>query len=484
MSDELQEAIYALQGDDEARAQRAFATIAEIAQRDPGESAVELSRAILAEHAAGALRTPRLLTLLGLTRVPVPECLPVCLDLLRALASTETQPPADAALGAAVIVARTQPRALLPDIASIQSDPQAAQVMDRQIAQAPIRLLSITSKFLRALPDNAVTEMARWLWCDCATLDLMTLADFVGLHLEKSGADDPIVALMIDLAERVPATADEKRYTGQRLQESGVNAAAIEQLRTVWRAIRVAPALDSATIGQPSVLDPEPPQPEPRVDEWLAAFDEGDDAGIELARAALDEMFEEVHPPAALTWWTAVTVDALPLWRRRADIDWALVRFGNTLRKRREQIPTVPPSLLRQWLDTPQLLDPNGTRIALDLLSRQQPSLVAQRFLHRAVAATGERHPKILMGGMWRALAAAEPSAVLRVASRWIAFGFGRSAFLDLLLEVLIERARDEPALIDTLANALTPDMPVDLINIARELLNELRNTPPEDLQP
>ena len=256
MSEELQEAIDALQGDDEARAQRAFATIAEIARRDPGESAVELSRAVLAEHAAGALRTPRLLTLLGLTRVPVPQCLPVCLDLLRALASTETQPPADAALGVAVIVARTQPRALLPEIASIQSDPQAAQVMDRQIAQAPIRLLSITSKFLRALPDSAVTEMARWLWCDCATLDLMTLADFVGLHLEKSGADDPIVALMVDLAERVPATADEKRYTGQRLQESGVDVAVIEQLRTVWRAIRVAPALDSATIGQPSVLDP------------------------------------------------------------------------------------------------------------------------------------------------------------------------------------------------------------------------------------
>ena len=483
MSDELQEAICALQGDDEARAQRAFATIAEMARRDPGESAVELSRAVLAEHAAGALRTPRLLTLLGLTRVPVPECLPVCLDLLRALASTETHPPADAALGAAAIVARTQPRALLPDIASIQSDPQA-QVMDHQIAQAPIRLLSITSKFLRALPDSAVTEMARWLWCDCATLDLMTLADFVGLHLEKSGADDPIVALMIDLAERVPATADEKRYTGQRLQESGVDAAVIEQLRTAWRAIRVAPALDSATIGQPSVLDPEPPQPEPRVDEWLAAFSGGDDVGIELARAALDEMFEEGHPPVALTWWTAVTVDALPLGRRRDDIDWALVRFGTTLRKHREQIPMVPPSLLRRWLDTPQLLDPNGTRIALDLLSRQQPSLVAQRFLHRAVAATGERHPKILMGGMWRALAAAEPSAVLRVASRWIAFGFGRSAFLDLLLEVLIERARDEPALIDTLANALTPDMPVDVINIARELLNELRNTPPEDLQP
>ena len=195
-------------------------------------------------------------------------------------------------------------------------------------------------------------------------------------------------------------------------------------------------------------------------------------------------MFEERHPPVALTWWTAVTVDALPLWRRRRDIDWALVQFGATLRKHGEQMSRVPPSLLWRWLDTPQLLEPNGTRIALDLLSRQQSGFVVQRFLHRAVAATGERHPEIVMGGMWRALAAAEPAAVLRVASRWIAFGFGGSEFLDLLVEVLIERAREEPALIDTLANALTPDMPVDVINIARELLDELRSTPPEDLQP
>jgi hypothetical protein len=441
MSDELQAAIHALQGDDEASARRAFASIERMAQRDPDESAAELSRAVLAEQAAGALRTPRLLTLLGLTRMPVPECLPVCLDLLRALASAETPPPADAALGAAAIIARTQPRALLPDVDSVQADPQAAQAMDKEIVHALVPLLSITSEFLCALPDSAVTETARWLWCDCATLDLMTLADFVGLHVEQSGADDPIVALMVDLVERVSATADQKRYTGKRLQESGVDAAVIEQLQTAWRAIRVAPAPDSATIGLPSVVDPEPPQPEPRVDEWLAAFSEGDDVGIELARAALDEMFAERYPPVALTWWAAVTVDALPPWRRRRDIDWALVQFGTTLRKHGEQMSMVPPSLLRRWLDTPQLLDPNGTRIALDLLSRQQPGLVVQRFLHRAVAATGERHPEILMGGMWRALAAAEPGAILRVASRWIAFGFGRSEFLDLLLEVLIERA-------------------------------------------
>jgi hypothetical protein len=75
MSDELRAAIQALKGDDEAQAQRAFAAIADMARREPGECAAELSRAVLAEQAAGTLRTPRLLTLLGLTRVPAPECL-------------------------------------------------------------------------------------------------------------------------------------------------------------------------------------------------------------------------------------------------------------------------------------------------------------------------------------------------------------------------------------------------------------------------
>jgi hypothetical protein len=93
MSDDFQTAIHALRGGDDAGTQRAFATIADMARREPGKATAELSRVVLAEQTAGALCTPRLLTLLGLTRVPVPECLPVCLDLLRSLASTETQEP-------------------------------------------------------------------------------------------------------------------------------------------------------------------------------------------------------------------------------------------------------------------------------------------------------------------------------------------------------------------------------------------------------
>lgn len=485
MSGELHAAIDALQGSDESRTLQGFAAIAEMARREPAECAAELSRAVLAEESTGALRTPRMLTLLGMTRVPMPECLPVCLDLLRGLAATETPPPADAALGAAAIVARTQPRALLPDVATVQADPQAAQAIDQGIVQALMLLLSITSKFLRELPDNAVTDMARWLWYDCATLDLMTLADFAGLHVERSGVDDPIVGLIVDLVERVPATADQKRYASERLQQANVGATVIEQLQNAWRAIRVAPP-DSVSVGAPTISDPEPPPPEPRIDEWLAAFSEGDDVGVELARVAIDGMFEQTPPPVALAWWLAITVDALPPRRRRTDIDWALVQFAVTLRRFGERVSMVPPSLLQRWIDTPQLLNPRGTQIALDLLGRQQPALVLQHCLHRAVAASSERHAEMLMGGMWRELAAAQPSQVLGIASRWIAFGFGQSAFLEMLLDHLIERVSAEPTLIDALANALqsTPDMPDDAIDIARKLLDELRTPPPENQQP
>ncbi len=71
MSEELRAAIGALQGGDDAHAQTAFAEIADMARREPGECAAELSRALREEQAAGALRTPRLLTLLGLTREPI-----------------------------------------------------------------------------------------------------------------------------------------------------------------------------------------------------------------------------------------------------------------------------------------------------------------------------------------------------------------------------------------------------------------------------
>jgi hypothetical protein len=85
------------------------------------------------------------------------------------------------------------------------------------------------------------------------------------------------------------------------------------------------------------------------------------------------------------------------------------------------------------------------------------------------------------MGEMWRALTVADPSAVLWVASRWIEAGFGESALLKLLIDLLIERTREQPTLIDELASALTP---AEVIEIARKLLKALRDPPREDQQP
>jgi hypothetical protein len=87
---------------------------------------------------------------------------------------------------------------------------------------------------------------------------------------------------------------------------------------------------------------------------------------------------------------------------------------------------------------------------------------------------------------LWRALAATEPAAVLAVASRWLAFGFGVNDFLVLLIELLIERTRAQPELIEVLAGTLapTPDTPANVIHVAHEVLDELRHQPREDRQP
>ncbi len=196
-------------------------------------------------------------------------------------------------------------------------------------------------------------------------------------------------------------------------------------------------------------------------------------------------MFKE-NPPVALAWWLTVTVDALPPGRRRMDIAWALVQVATALRCHGDRMSMVPPSLLLRWLDTPQLLDPMGSQLALDLLGRQQPGVVLRLYLHRAVAASCVHHPEMAMGQMWRALAEAEPSAVLLVTSRWIAFGFGKTAFLELLVDLLSERARAQPALIEALGSGLAPTLntPADVIDVARKLLDILGDPPPEDRQP
>ena len=478
MSDELRAAIGALQSGDDARAQQAFAEIAEMVRRDASECSGALSSAISNEVSAGGLRTPRLLTLLGLTREPVLECVPLCVDLLRAELNKNSSLPSDAMLGAAAIVARSTPQALVPDLTAVNN--AEAQDNERDKAKVLSLLLAISSGFLSELPDNGVTDMARWLWLDCATSDLMTVVDFVGWHVQESGADDSLVSLIVDLVERVPASAKEKNYAGNCLKDAGATDAVIEQLQNAWRAICVAPALNHSE--PTAIADPEPPAPDARADQFLAVLSEGDEQSVELAQISIEQILEQT-PSHALSWWLAVTVDALPPWRRCRDIDWALVQIVTALRRHGEAMIAVPPSVLQRWLDTPQLLNSISTKIALDLLSRQQPEVVVRRYLHRAVAASSEGHAEILMGGLWRALAASEPEVLLAVASRWVSFDFGKNSLLELLIDLLIERTRQDRALIDTLAGSVMsiPDMSDDAIVVARDLLNELRNQSEEN---
>ena len=175
--DELNAAVQTLQDGNETDTQHAYAEIAEMVRLDATECAPILAQALLAEAVAGEVRTPRLLTLLGLTRQPAPECVPLCLELLRTAATGETSLPADAMIGAAAVIARTDARKLLPDL----TNQSAAAADDPDIAQALLPLLSVAGQFLRDLPENPVTDMARSLWADCAALDLMTLADIARL---------------------------------------------------------------------------------------------------------------------------------------------------------------------------------------------------------------------------------------------------------------------------------------------------------------
>jgi hypothetical protein len=170
-------------------------------------------------------------------------------------------------------------------------------------------------------------------------------------------------------------------------------------------------------------------------------------------------------------------VDALPPRRRRRDIDWALVQIATALRRHDDEAVTVPPSVLQRWLDTPQLLSSRGTKIALDLLSRRQAHVIVERYLHRAVAASSERHSEILMGGTWSALGASDPAALLAIASRWVACGFGKNSFLELLLDQLIKCAQRDATLIDRLDQALMsiPDMSEHSVDVARNLLGLMR---------
>ncbi len=432
MSDGIAAAVAALQEGDEALVRAAFAWLAAEAHQEPDACAAALSRAVRAELAGGALRTPRLLTLLGLTREPQPELVEPCVELLRARASGSPRLPTDATLGAAATVARTRPRALLPDIEAMSAEPAGATDDQVLLWHALQLLMAISGGYLREMPNGAATDMVRCLWRDCAACDLMTVADLTALHVGAAGADSPMVDLVVELVEILPVDEDRKRYAGQRLQEAGVDGAAAAWLRMAWRAMVAAPVPAMAHDDGVAEADPDPPAPDPRVDEALVAFAAGTGVELELARPVIEAMFEEPLPPPSLGWWLLATVDSLPPERRRTEAGWALIWLASGAGRRGKL--AVPPSVLTRWLDTPQLLDRATAPIALHLLAMERPDLVARRYLHRVVALSGGSMPEMpQVQHLWSDLARAERAAVCDVLDRWVDAGFGESALTTLL---------------------------------------------------
>jgi hypothetical protein len=398
--------------------------------------------------------------------------------MLGEFGSADEPPPFDAVLGAAAVVARSDPRALLPDVSAVVANPQAVDGVDRDIFAALPVLVSASSEVLHEFGESAIAGMVRWLWFDCATFDLMTFADIVGMQVEQSGCEDPMVGLFVDLAEQVTATAEQKRYVVQRFEAAGASPAAIERLKLAWRATLVAP--ERGEVGPDALpsADPEPPLPEPRVDESLAMFDADDERGVEIARVMLEQMFEANQPSPAIVYWLMVTVDAMPARRRRRDVGWALTVLGSASRRASGSLPGVLPSVLQRWLDAPQLLSPLSTLIALELLSARQPSLVVRGYIHRAIALSDVRHAEIQVGRIWRAVVEAEPGIVLMIVSRWLAFSFDRCDFIALLINLLAAESRADPALLARLERGLvqTERTPAVVIEVARSALQQLRD--------
>jgi hypothetical protein len=487
MNGELQKTIHALQSDNAKRAKVAFSQILESISREPKECAVELSAALANELANGDLRTPRLLTLLGLTREPLPEYVHFCHDLLHAQLTASSLLSADTLLGTAAIVARTTPSVLLPDIDTLK----AGQKYDIQAAQAQVGvlkiLLLISNEVLLENPDNIIANMVRRIWYDCAIFDLMTLGDIVVKRIEDYGWEAPIIELFLDLIECIPVTDNPKSYVGGLLQEAGISKAAEQRQKIAWRAVRVAPPQNLSTGKSAMIEDPQPPMHEARIDEYLAMFAEGNKNNIELARVVIDQMFGDgrVKPPVALSWWVAVTVDALPTFRRRSDISWALVRIIATLRRFGTHLALVPPSLLQRWLETPQLLDEDGTMIVLNLLCQQQPEIVIKKYLYRTVIASDINTPEILMGDCWKALAENNPEVLLAVASRWLYFGFDMNEFSYMLMDVLLKRVRQKSTLIQSMEKniASVNGMSDNAVGVAHMILEYLKKQVGKDQQ-
>lgn len=477
MKEELETAIIHLQKGEDADSQRAFGQIVSLIARDSGTCATALASSLIAEFQNGTRQTPRLFTLLGLTREPLPQCVPYCLDFLKTLRNQADavlttmpptdMPPTDALLGSAAIVAHAKPAALVPNLASIVENGQAEQGAHSIEAEILVSLVMHSGVYLER--ETLITPMVYWLWFDCARFDLMSLTDFMSFYLDYAGVENPIAELIVELVDIVPATLDEKSYAYQSLQELGLDAEHVSRLHAARRAIQLYPESISYSDNDSPIVDPDPPFPEPRVDEWLVAFSVGDEQSMYLAQAAISDLFRESTPPVALSWWLMLTVDDLPRNRRRDGVEWALAEIAALQRRKKRQ--PIPVSVLMDWVNTPGFLSETGVYAAVEILCRQHAAVVVKHVLYRVLAWSirAENH-YIRMKETWRLIAEENPSVILLIASRWVLYNYEGGGFLDLLIS-LCTPATTDPRVLDRLA-----DEPPDVLDKARYIISLLRD--------
>ena len=112
-------------------------------------------------------------------------------------------------------------------------------------------------------------------------------------------------------------------------------------------------------------------------------------------------------------------VDDLPRIRRRDGVEWALAEIAALQRRKKTQ--PIPPSIVMDWVNTPGFLSETSVYAALEILCRKHAALVVKHVLYRVIALSmrTENH-YIRMKETWRLIAAANPSVVLLIASRWM----------------------------------------------------------------
>lgn len=355
-------------------------------------------------------------------------------------------------LAAGALIARAEPAALMPHPDTIgRADHDELEALSEVARALPILLNTSVHMLVRAEHDD-ITVMVRGLLGDLAAHDLMTFADNVAMWIELINEQgtlvDAILDCLVSLAGQLRGEREAKAYVLGVLDSLGVEGEVVETMRGIVVAAAVSEGLDDADAPRATHGSTEPLEPDPIVDELLVSFESGDAYSVEVARAMLEAHFNVLSKPDPI-YWISATIDAMAPARRQNEITWLIVSLCSTN-------CSLEGPFLAQWLDEPLLLDANAIPVALILLGRTDPAVVATSFIERAIEISHTFEPGVF-GELWSAIVRAAPVRVLRLVDRWYALGMPASAFSEMLVAIILETSDSN----QEVAAALVAELPL-----------------------